>query len=142
MSKVNLTKEDWVEIYAALESKLASRICDQQWANQLERIKKKIGPDGRRAFGRGVASKHDDWWTVVLAVPGGLAEKSGRDYYCNSAVGSAVLAADIVRSKAVQSFQDPRYSPRDFSVIDVFKGRHVSRYHDWRRKEKKRNSDL
>ena len=43
-----LTKEDWVEIYYAVQDKRASAVVcnDRKWRNHLEEILEKIGPDG------------------------------------------------------------------------------------------------
>jgi hypothetical protein len=64
---VILTPEDWAEIYYALETKLRTiktnfyredRLGDDAaWIEHLNRIKRRIGPDGRRAAGEGVTGK-------------------------------------------------------------------------------------
>lgn len=48
MSRQQLTKEDWAEIYYALDSKWQSPTCvgDGSWQRHLRRIMDKIGPDG------------------------------------------------------------------------------------------------
>ena len=57
---INMTPEDWAEIYYALDTKslaLRQGMYDPEtepgetakWIAHLERIKKKIGPDGARA---------------------------------------------------------------------------------------------
>lgn len=63
---INLTREDWSEIYYALETK--SRVLrqgrygledkpgqDGKWIAHLEAVKQAIGPDGAAAARRGVA---------------------------------------------------------------------------------------
>ncbi|MGH7814360.1 MAG: hypothetical protein ACREQI_10215 [Candidatus Binataceae bacterium] len=63
---IDLTREDWTEIYYALETKsLALRQGnmgpedrpgqDAEWIAQIEEIKQAIGPDGARAACEGVA---------------------------------------------------------------------------------------
>lgn len=48
-----LTKEDWVEIYYALEYKLETfPDMDDAWTGHLEDIMEKIGVDGEEAFGK------------------------------------------------------------------------------------------
>jgi len=50
--RLSLTKEDWVEIYYALEYKLSSRVVQgrdresRAWRSHLKRIIETIGPDG------------------------------------------------------------------------------------------------
>ena len=62
---VNLTREDWSEIYYALESKsLALRQGkygsedepgqDAEWIAHLDALREKIGPDGTSAASEGV----------------------------------------------------------------------------------------
>ena len=62
---INLTREDWCEIYYALETKVSALRRgvygseetpgeDKRWVSQLQRIKRAIGPDGTRAADRGV----------------------------------------------------------------------------------------
>ena len=61
---VTLTAEDWIEIYYALETKLAvlgsgfyrEDRSDENaaWIKQLNRIKRRIGPDGKFATRRQV----------------------------------------------------------------------------------------
>ena len=62
--RVKLTKEDWLEIYFALHTKVtliatygteAEPGQDQAWIRNLRRTMAKIGPDGVRAALRGVA---------------------------------------------------------------------------------------
>ena len=63
---ISLTREDWSEIYYALETK--SRVLrqgrygledkpgqDAKWIAHLESVKQAIGPDGAAAAQRGVA---------------------------------------------------------------------------------------
>jgi hypothetical protein len=63
---ISLTREDWCEIYYALEAKsLALREGkygpedepgqDAKWIAHLEAVRDKIGPDGSSAAHRGVA---------------------------------------------------------------------------------------
>ena len=63
---ISLTREDWAEIYYALETKaLALRQGkyraedapgqDAEWISHLEAVKRAIGPDGATAAQRGVA---------------------------------------------------------------------------------------
>ncbi len=63
---ISLTREDWSEIYNALETKsLALRQGkyrpedtpgqDAEWIAHLEAVKQTIGPDGATAVQRGVA---------------------------------------------------------------------------------------
>ncbi len=48
-----LTRQDWEEIYYALDTKVRSRACQgnnrrsKQWRGHLRRIMRTIGPDGR-----------------------------------------------------------------------------------------------
>lgn len=62
---ISLTREDWCEIYNALETKLLALRQgkygpedepgqDARWIAHLEAIKRKIGPDGDRAARKGV----------------------------------------------------------------------------------------
>lgn len=50
---VVLTREDWVEIYYALDSKMINKE-QTRWAKHLKRIMDKIGPDGDIAAASGV----------------------------------------------------------------------------------------
>ena len=43
---IDLTREDWVEIYGALDSKRMRVEDNQVWAAHLQEIMDKIGPDG------------------------------------------------------------------------------------------------
>ena len=68
---IALTKDDWIEIEAALGSKIAGLrrgdygpcaeharrpcACDKKWLGHLRAIQCTIGPDGDRAATRGVA---------------------------------------------------------------------------------------
>jgi hypothetical protein len=83
MEPVQLTKEDWVEIYYSVESKakrvLAGEYGDttsskRKWVKHLESIMKKIGPDGEEAVKNGVESLGDED-TVTFdgpMLPGGV----------------------------------------------------------------------
>lgn len=53
---VELSREDWAEIYYALESKIVSglAVADPEWRGYLEAIMEKIGPDGEEAAKKGV----------------------------------------------------------------------------------------
>jgi hypothetical protein len=61
-----LKREDWAEIYNALDTKLLAlkrgaygreleSRQDAKWIAHLEAIKRKLGPDGMRAARRGIA---------------------------------------------------------------------------------------
>ena len=47
---IELTKEDWVEIYYALDSKLAIADSDFEWRRHILAIIEKIGPDGQEMY--------------------------------------------------------------------------------------------
>jgi hypothetical protein len=45
-----LTKEDWIEIYYALDTKAYNIYEDAKWAAHLRNIMEKIGPDGENMY--------------------------------------------------------------------------------------------
>lgn len=64
---VTLTREDWAEIYYALDTKLVALKSsfyredrsgeNAAWIGHLKRIKRRIGPDGKFAARGGVTGK-------------------------------------------------------------------------------------
>lgn len=122
MNKINLNRQDWIEIFYALESKISSGIGDGPWRAHLEAIKKKIGPDGYRAFKLGVASKPDDWWTVALAWSEDLSGKQ-LHRYVESAGGGMSRAIDFAKSGFIRALEDASIRHDDIVVVGVFKGK-------------------
>jgi hypothetical protein len=55
--QIELTAEDWEEIYYSIAYKLTSPAIgrDQSWIGQMKEIMDKIGPDGEVAAQRGVS---------------------------------------------------------------------------------------
>lgn len=122
MSKINLKREDWAEIFFALESKAVAAVVanDRKHVEHLNNIIKKIGPDGARAFKRGVASKDDDWWTVALALDSEFADF---ERFVDSARGDMCRAVDAVRSAFIRRLEDPSIKPEEITIVGIFKGR-------------------
>lgn len=127
---INITKQDWAEIYYAIKFKRdRSPVVDCD--KHLDKILKKIGPDGTRAIKTGI-SKRDDWWTVILLYPDYCANNFGQDtYYTWVEADSLTRAVDKARSKCRNSNKDPDMKSGDLFVISVLKGKHKDSVGRW-----------
>ncbi len=132
----NLSKSDWAEVYNALLSKTTSPavVGDKKWIAQLESIMRRIGPDGTRAFKKGV-SPEPGHWTVVLLLPDTHTDNYGQDtavYVIKN--DSMVKAVELARFKLKRRLKDPDLDMDNIFVISVFSGEHKDKVGKWLRK--------
>lgn len=136
---INLTKEDWMEIYYAIKFKRDNSAAvsgDKRWIKQLDQILKKIGPDGTRAIKKGI-SKRSNFYTIILLIPQSHAEVFGEDtYYCTVKASSMTTAVEQARLKARLYIKDPDIDTSKLVVLGLFKGKLKDLVSKWNKSAK------
>ena len=143
-----LTREDWIEIYYALDSKLQlvrgwaenekglpdgeraylmsedephPHACDDKaWAEHLESIMEKLGPDGEHMIAPSTPDART--FTVVLLYPDYMNDSGTETYICDVEAPDRERAITLAQEKASQAQGDDPPEPDDFAPLAVFLG--------------------